>query len=81
MSNTLFLLSLYGEQAYYLERTESWIERVGLKYVQEIIVDDAEERKALSQHLYASQTVSQKKPWTKCASCSFQNSVLECLPC
>lgn len=60
-------MQLYREQAHYLERTAPWIERVGLKYVQEIIVDDAGERKSLHERFLASQEISQVDPWAALA--------------
>ncbi len=60
-------MQLYREQAHYLERTAPWIERVGLKYVQEIIVDDAEQRKLLHERFLASQDISQVDPWAELA--------------
>ena len=54
---------LYREEARYLERTAPWIERVGLTYVKEKMVDDAENRKALQQRFEESQKYVQIDPW------------------
>ena len=54
---------LYREEARYLERTAPWIERVGLTYVKQRIVDDADDRKKLAQRFADSQQHSQVDPW------------------
>ena len=56
-------MQLYREQARYLERTAPWIERVGLSYVKEIIVENTEERKHLAERFRESQKHSQDDPW------------------
>ena len=61
-------IQLYREHAHYLERTAPWIERVGLTYVKEHIVDDEKNRKALAERFYESQTYVQKDPWAERAS-------------
>ena len=53
----------YREEAHYLERTAPWVERVGLTYVKECIVDDEKERKALAERFKISQKVAQVDPW------------------
>jgi nitrite reductase (NADH) large subunit len=60
-------MQLYREEARYLERTAHWIERVGLPYVKQRIVDDAEGRQALHERFLASQQNSQDDPWAKLA--------------
>lgn len=56
-------LQLYREQARYLERTAPWLERVGLDYVRERVVEDAEGRRALFARFLESQAQSQDDPW------------------
>ncbi len=56
-------LQLYREEAYYLERTAPWIERVGLESVKQRVVEDAEGRKALYERFLYSQSFSQDDPW------------------
>lgn len=56
-------LQLYREGAHYLERTAPWIERVGLAYVKEQIVDNAENRAALHERFRYSQKFAQIDPW------------------
>jgi nitrite reductase (NADH) large subunit len=58
-------MQLYREEARYLERTAPWIERVGLNYVKQHVVDDAENRKALNARFLISQQISQSDPWNE----------------
>ncbi len=44
-------LQLYREEGWYLERTVHYVHRVGLDYVKQRILDDAEGRKALYERL------------------------------
>ena len=44
-------LQLYREQAYYLDRTVHYLDRVGLDYVKQQVVDDADNRRALFERL------------------------------
>ena len=53
----------YREEAHYLERTAPWVERVGLTYIKECILDDETGRKALAERFKFSQTFSQIDPW------------------
>jgi len=68
---------LYREEAYYLERTAPWIERVGLSFVKENIVDNDEMRKALSDRFIESQKYAQKDPWQERASEGVQKHEFE----
>jgi nitrite reductase (NADH) large subunit len=61
-------LQLYREEANYLERTAPWIERVGLAYVKQRIVDDAAGRRALHERFLFAQKFSQHDPWAERAS-------------
>lgn len=61
-------LQIYRESAHYLERTAPWIERVGLAYVKEQIVDDAENRKVLHERFLVSQKFAQIDPWQEVTS-------------
>ena len=58
-------MQLYREEAHYLERTAPWIERVGLSYVKQKIVEDEVGRKALHQRFLESQEVFQFDPWAQ----------------
>ncbi|MET0015132.1 MAG: nitrite reductase large subunit NirB [Sedimenticola sp.] len=56
-------MQLYREEARYLERTAPWVERVGLPYVKEQIVENGENRMALYARFIESQKYSQDDPW------------------
>ena len=58
-------LQLYREEGHYLERTAPWIERVGLSYVKEKIVEDEACRKALYARFLESQQYVQQDPWAE----------------
>jgi nitrite reductase (NADH) large subunit len=61
-------LQLYREEAHYFERTAPWLERVGLKYVQERIVDNAPLRAELFAKFMYAQTFAQADPWAEQAA-------------
>ena len=44
-------IQIYREEAHYLDRTVHWIERVGLDYVKQRVLEDAEGRKAAFERL------------------------------
>ena len=44
-------LQLYREEAWYLDRTVHYLARVGMEYIKQKVVDDAESRKALYERL------------------------------
>lgn len=56
-------IQLYREQAHYLERTAPWVERVGLNYVKQQVLDDAGNRRALQERFLFSQRFAQVDPW------------------
>jgi nitrite reductase (NADH) large subunit len=56
-------LQLYREEAHYLERTAPWVERVGLQYIKDKVVEDAENRQALAGRFAYSQQFAQIDPW------------------
>jgi nitrite reductase (NADH) large subunit len=56
-------MQLYREEAHYMERTAPWIERVGLVYVKQHIVEDAAGRTRLYARFMESQRDSQEDPW------------------
>jgi len=58
-------IQLYREKAHYLERTAPWLERVGLSYVKQRLVDDDEERRILFERFKESQKSSQNDPWSE----------------
>lgn len=53
----------YREEARYLERTAPWVERVGLQYIKDVLLDDSETRKALYERFKVSQQYAQIDPW------------------
>jgi nitrite reductase (NADH) large subunit len=55
-------LQLYREEGRYLDRTVHYVARVGLDYIKQRVVDDADKRKALYARLqYA--LADEKDPW------------------
>lgn len=57
------LIQFYREDAYYLERTAHWVERVGLEYVKEAILNDVDNRKQYAHRFEVSQRYAQVDPW------------------
>ncbi len=58
-------IQLYRQEARYLDRTAPWVERVGLDFVKQRIVDDHEGRKALYGKFLHSQKFAQIDPWAE----------------
>ena len=56
------LTQMYREQGHYLDRIYKWMDKVGLDYIRERMLDD-EERKALAERFYFSQKFYQVDPW------------------
>lgn len=56
-------IQLYREEARYLDRTAPWIERVGLEYIKQRIVEDSIGRLALAQRFLHAQSIFQIDPW------------------
>jgi nitrite reductase (NADH) large subunit len=63
LEHTAAFLQLYREEARYLERTAPWIERVGVSYVRERLVDDPQGCAALAERFRHSQQYAQQDPW------------------
>jgi nitrite reductase (NADH) large subunit len=61
-------IQLYREQAWYLERTAPWIERVGLEAVKSALFDDPAAVATLARRFRHSQTFMQDDPWAKRAA-------------
>ena len=59
---------LYREEARYLDRTAPWIERVGLDYVKQRIVEDDDGRLKLARRFLHAQSILQKDPWKERAA-------------
>jgi len=58
-------LQVYREEAHYLERTAPWVERVGLAYVKQRVVEDEPGRKTLAERFRHSQQFAQIDPWAE----------------
>lgn len=56
-------LQLYREEAWYLERTAPYIERVGLAHIKKKLNDDPDGRRALYERFLFAQSFSQVDPW------------------
>jgi nitrite reductase (NADH) large subunit len=61
-------MQLYREEARYLERTAPWVARVGIDYVRERVVADAENRRVLHERFLVSQRMVQRDPWAERAA-------------
>jgi nitrite reductase (NADH) large subunit len=66
-------VQFYREDARYLERTAPWVERVGIDSIRARIVDDADNRRALTERFHFSQRYSQHDPWAERAAGSERN--------
>ncbi|WP_137817146.1 nitrite reductase large subunit NirB [Pseudomonas sp. 2FG] len=55
-------LQLYREEAFYLERTVHYLQRVGMDYIKQAVVEDAANRQALNARLQFSLSFEQD-PW------------------
>ncbi|GMR20164.1 MAG: nitrite reductase large subunit NirB [Gammaproteobacteria bacterium] len=53
----------YREEARYLERTAPWVERVGLSYIKQRIIDNEVGRKVLAGRFKYAQGFAQDDPW------------------
>ncbi len=58
-------IQFYREDAWYLERTAPWIERVGLDYVKSALFDDPEAIGRLAARFRHSQSFMQDDPWAR----------------
>ncbi|MET0363967.1 MAG: nitrite reductase large subunit NirB [Sphingobium sp.] len=61
-------IQLYREEARYLDRTAPWVERVGLDYVKQRIVEDEVGREALRARFLYAQSFLQVDPWAERAA-------------
>lgn len=61
---TKAFMQFYREDAFYLERTAHWVERVGLQYVKDVILDK-EKREFYALRFEESQKSAQVDPWAK----------------
>ncbi|AXX94956.1 nitrite reductase large subunit NirB [Arcobacter ellisii] len=61
---TKAFMQFYREDAFYLERTAHWVERVGLQYVKDVILNK-EKREFYASRFEESQKSAQVDPWAK----------------
>jgi nitrite reductase (NADH) large subunit len=61
-------LQLYREEARYLERAWPWIERVGIAYLKQRIVEDAASRRGLHARFRHAVGFTQHDPWAERAA-------------
>ncbi len=66
-------IQLYRESAAYLDRPYKWVAKVGMDWVREQIVEDAENRAALVERFEISQSVYRKDPWAEQAKPEYQS--------
>ncbi|MDP2829043.1 MAG: nitrite reductase large subunit NirB [Sulfuricellaceae bacterium] len=57
-------IQVYREEARYLDRTVHWVQRVGMDYVKQRVLEDEEGRKALYQRLLYALSI-EKDPWAE----------------
>ncbi len=62
------MTQIYRENAKYLDRIWKWVDKVGLDWVKEQVVDDLENRKALAERFEISQSVYRTDPWAEHAA-------------
>ncbi|NQY93670.1 MAG: hypothetical protein HRT43_05850, partial [Campylobacteraceae bacterium] len=65
------LMQFYREDAYYLERTAHWVERVGIQYVKDAIVNDDKKREHYAKGFDESQKHAQIDPWKQSIDSGF----------
>ena len=58
-------MQFYREDAYYLERTAHWVERVGLEYVKDVLLKDKSGIDFYAARFDESQRTAQIDPWEK----------------
>jgi nitrite reductase (NADH) large subunit len=75
-------LQLYRLDGWYIERSSAWIERVGMPYVKQRILDDADGRKTLADAFWEAQAHAQVDPWQARANSDapdYEYAVIEAL--
>ncbi len=65
------LTQFYREDAYYLERTAQWVERVGLQYVKDAILNNKSNRVKYAVAFEESQKYAQIDPWAESIKSGF----------
>jgi nitrite reductase (NADH) large subunit len=56
---------IYRENAKYLDRIFKWVDKVGLDWVKEQVVENLDERRALVERFNLSQSIYRKDPWAE----------------
>ncbi len=64
MEHVAALTQMYREQGHYLDRIYKWVDKVGLDYIRETMLDD-EQRKVYAESFHFSQTFYQVDPWAE----------------
>ena len=64
MEYTVAFLQLYREEARYLDRTVHYVDRVGLDYIKQQVLEDAEGRRELHARMIFALQV-EKDPWVE----------------
>lgn len=59
------IVQMYREQGHYLDRIYKWMDKVGLDYIKETIMENAEARKAYYDSFVFSQKFYQIDPWAE----------------
>ena len=65
MELTIAVIQLYREHAKYLDRIYKFMDKVGIDWIIEQVVEDVANRKALVARFDMSQSVYQKDPWAE----------------
>ncbi len=65
------IMQFYREDAYYLERTAHWVERVGLEYVKEALLKDRSKAQYYVERFEESQKYAQVDPWQESINSGF----------
>ena len=55
---------MYREQGHYLDRIYKWADKVGIDYIRETLLDDAQ-RKSYAESFHFSQKFYQVDPWAE----------------
>ena len=62
------VMQLYREGGKYLDRMYKWLAKVGMDWVKEQVVEDADNRRALVERFELSQSIYRKDPWAEHAA-------------
>ena len=64
MEHVAALTQMYREQGHYLDRIYKWADKVGIDYIRETLLDDAQ-RKSYAESFHFSQKFYQVDPWAE----------------